>query len=97
MAITLFQRLESANAIVFPPAPANISTMTVLDRSQNLAKSAATLLIGKVSNLISLGGLGGILRYWFRGDSEPCVVGHAYSFVISREDAVALIPVPGNS
>lgn len=43
--ITLDQRLDSANAMVFPPAPANMSIITVLEGAQKVAKSSATLLL----------------------------------------------------
>jgi hypothetical protein len=52
MPITFVQRPDSAKAIVFPPTPANISIITVLDGLQNAAKSSATLLFDDVSNVI---------------------------------------------
>ena len=80
--ITLDQRPDSAKAMVFPPAPANMSIMIVLEGSQKVAKSSATLLSDKVSSVIDLDEKELILRDRLGSDSKPSVVCHINAFII---------------
>ena len=92
MAIMVDHRFESANAITFPPAPANMSINTVLNGDEIAARSSATLLLD-ISNKHELD-IWGILRNWFRRHAKPSIVCHVNSLVICRKYAVALVPIP---
>lgn len=92
MAMMVDHCSEIANAITFPPAPANISINMVFEAGVKARRSSATLLF-LVRWLIERGGEKSVLCNGFRRDSEPRIVGHVDTFLVQRPNTVALLPV----
>jgi len=84
IAMTWDHRFESANAIAFPPTPANMSMTTVLDEDTRDSRSAATRLPG-VSYVFFSYWMRSILCYGFRSNPKPCIISHvdSISFIVA--------------
>jgi hypothetical protein len=81
--------------MALPPTPAKASIMIAFSVGAACAMCSATFLRGLVSEGTELGYEQGGLCYGLRGHAEPCFLGHANTMVVTGEDAVSLLEVPG--
>ena len=93
MAIIFSQRPESANAIVFPPAPAKMSIRLVLEGEIFLLKSEAIWLF-PISHCKKIKREKALRSNGFWSNPEPCIIRHANTFIIFGKYTIALVPIP---